>query len=341
MTEKLLLCGFSLPHVMGYLPAKDGTVATPRLTREGLLDYALGKGLAGIEVSLEKTVSSFDGARIETKGETENWHALFTAKNAQIVADYGVLTDFTEAENLASISRAADAGAKTMRFLASHLLCGDRREIGAETWSAKLEAVAQRLERLLPFAEKQGITLAVENHQDLTSDELVYGLWPELERHPAFGVTLDTGNALAVAEDPLAYAEKVAPLVAHVHLKDYQIHFAANGYGLVRCAAGEGCIPFPEIIETIRQARPNATFSLEIAAQSTRTIPVLENSWHRAFADEQIYALPPALRTLWKFGRPIEENFAGSAYERGESSEAIVAEEWACVEKSIAYFAAL
>ena len=339
--NSLLLCGYSLPHTMGYLPSRDGHLPSQILSREALLDYALLKGLSGVEIGLSPVVPSFNGAKIKTDEAEVNWHELFKRKNAQVVADYGVLTDYTEEENRKAIVDAARAGAKTMRFLFSHLLCGDRRTLShAGEFAERMTETVRRLREILPFAEEQGVVLAIENHQDLTSDEIMFGLWREVEQHPFFGVTLDTGNALAVAEDPISFADKVAPIVRHVHLKDYTIHFAENGYHLVRCAAGNGCVPFPEIIGIIQEQSPLATFAIEVAAQSTRTIPVLETSWHREFYDEQIYHLPAALRTLWKFGRPAEEPYS-TAYERGESSEAILAEEWDCVERSITYFKSL
>ncbi len=338
--KSLLLCGYSLPHLMGYLSAKDGSRPASPLSRKALLDYALARGLAGVEISLASVVPAFDGTQIETEEPNLDWKALFAQRQAQVVADYGVLTDFSEENNRQAIAQASEAGAKTMRFLFSHVLCGDRRLLKAGEFEEKWRATVERLKGLLPFAHEKGVSLALENHQDLTSDEIAYGLWLEVEKHPAFGVTLDTGNALAVGEDPLAFAEKIASLVRHVHLKDYTIHFAEKGYHLVRCAAGDGCIPFSALIETIQRASPEATFALEVAALSTRTIPILETSWHREFSDEQLYHLPQALRTLWKFGRPADAPYA-TAYERGEGSEAIAAEEWRCVERSLAYFAAL
>src|SRR5207253_10391365 len=96
---------------------------------------------------------------------------------------------------------------------------------------------------------------------------------------PAFGVTLDTGNPLSVGEEPVEAARRLAPLIRHVHLKDYTIHFAPEGYRLVRCAAGAGVIDFLEILRIVRESAHDVIPGIEIAAQHTRTIPLLEEGW--------------------------------------------------------------
>src|SRR5205085_1495227 len=68
----------------------------------------------------------------------------------------------------------------------------------------------------------------------------------------AYGVCLDTGNPLSVGQEPVEAARRLGPLIRHVHLKDYTVHFAPEGYRLVRCAAGEGCVDFPAILEIVR-----------------------------------------------------------------------------------------
>ena len=69
------------------------------------------------------------------------------------------------------------------------------------------------------------------------------------EAGPHVGIAMDTGNAFAVAEDPVAFAKRVAPRIKHVHLKDYVSQFTPEGFRLIRCAIGDGCVPLQEIAE--------------------------------------------------------------------------------------------
>jgi hypothetical protein len=158
---------------------------------------------------------------------------------------------------------------------------------------------------------------------------------------PAFGICLDTGNPLSVGEGPEETARKLAPLIKHLHLKDYTIHFAPEGYRLVRCAAGDGCIDFASILDAVKDnGFPDLLPGCEIAAQATRTIPLLEASWWDCYPERSAAALIPALRILWQYGRPMDEPYS-SAWERGEDSDVVCAEEWKVLRRSVEYFRGL
>ena len=239
-------------------------------------------------------------------------------------------------ETRAHLEKSQRAGAKVVRFILSGILCGDRRGFPGG-WSAHLDALAARLREILPIAQDLGLSLALENHQDATTEDFLR-LYEASGKSPAFGVCLDAGNPLAVGQSPVEAAKALAPLIRHVHLKDYTIHFAPNGYRLVRCAAGEGVVDFPEILKIVRGSGfADLLPGIEIAAQATRTIPILEPSWWAEFPPRNTTEFLGALGILWKKGIPESAPYS-SAWERGEGSEAVIAEEWAVLEKSAAYF---
>ena len=63
------------------------------------------------------------------------------------------------------------------------------------------------------------MTLAIENHQDFHSSELV-----EISKsisEELIGVTWDVGNSIAVADSPDSFYNTVTCLIRNVHLKDY------------------------------------------------------------------------------------------------------------------------
>jgi len=333
----LLLCGYSLPHLMGYLPTRAGEMPGTPLSPLELLSLANELGLQGVECPLTETPSVFDGVTATVDAGLD---ALLEQINARsygsiIVADYGALLDHEPDHLITYCKRAATYGARIVRCIPSHILCGDRRGFPAG-WTRHRELLAQRLGLVLPHIEQLGITLAIENHQDVTSDDLMW-LFENSGYSSAFGITLDTGNPLAVCEDPLEYALRIAPLIRHVHLKDYTIHRADNGYRLVRCAAGNGVIDFPSILAELNTHGHVASLAIEIAAQATRTIPMLEESWWQEYPTAQRHYLPAALRTYWQKCRPTEEPYA-SCWERGGSSVDVGREELELVKQSVNYF---
>ncbi|MCW3098909.1 MAG: hypothetical protein JWL77_4527 [Chthonomonadaceae bacterium] len=332
------LCAYSLPHTLGYLPTLDGKPNANPSKLNALVDAAVEQNLSGVEFPLAAIVPSFDGKFIKTSGADEELLERVRAQGLTLIADYGSILDQDAAHLTAYLQTAAQAGAKTVRATLSHILCGDRRSLPGG-WPAYSEALARRLREVLPVAKDLGLVLAVENHQDATSADLI-DLYTDSGESAAFGVTLDTGNPLAVAEDPVEFTQRIGPLIKHVHLKDYTLHLAPNGYRLVRCAAGDGVIDFPAILAIVRGNGHAILPSVEIAAQATRTIPLLESTWWEHHRPEQTRHLIAALRVVWERGL-AQEIPHSSAWERGESSEAVMREEWETVARSIAYFARL
>ncbi len=332
------VCSYSLPHVMGYLKTKGGVSCGKPLTPVELMDWAVAHNLQGVEIPLTAVVPSFDGARVET-GWQGDIRAEAETRNLRLIADYGAIM-VHEWEHLRDyITLAAESGAKIVRVILSNLLCGDRRELLPQSFMEARKPHSERLKLALDHAEGLGLCVAVENHQDITCDELL-GIWERVGQHPAYGIVMDTGNPLAVGEDPVGFAQRAGHLIRHLHLKDYTIHFAPNGYHLVRCAAGEGCVDFSAILKIVAQNGHDVMPALETAAQATRTIPILEATWWQTFDSLHAGYLPSALRVLWQHGIAADIPYS-SAWEREAETEAVCAEEWDLLERSAAYFAAL
>jgi sugar phosphate isomerase/epimerase len=327
MNLPFALTSYGLPHVLGTLKTRSGEAHPSPLTPLGFLDYAAAQGLAGVDMPIpdDVPVAVFADA--------------LTERRLRLVAECMGLLEYDLPTAVAALTRARDAGATVVRFVLSRLLCGDRRGLPGG-WSAHRDALGARLREVLPIAEDIGVSLALENHQDATTDDLLW-LYEQSGESQAYGVCLDCGNPLAVGEEPIDAARRLAPLLRHLHLKDYTIHAAPNGYRLVRCAAGTGVVDFPAILAIARANGFDALLpGIEIAAQQTRTIPILEDGWWAEHTPRDARTLLGALRLLWEKGQPQDAPYA-SAWERGDDSAAVSAEEWRVVEDSIAYFRGL
>ncbi|WP_395094840.1 sugar phosphate isomerase/epimerase family protein [Armatimonas sp.] len=320
------LTAYALPHVLGYLSTKDGTPNPGPLSPLGLLDAAKARNLAGVDIPLPADLSA------------EALRDALAKRGLRLVVEAMSVLEMENAE--AYLRKSALVGAKVVRFTLSGILCGDRRTLGPGGWLTRRDALVKRISELLPLAADLGLALAFENHQDADLSDFLW-LYEKTGEHPAFGVCLDAGNPLAVGEDPVQTAQTLAPLIRHVHCKDYTIHFAPEGYRLVRCAAGTGVVDFPRILEIVKNnGFTDLLPGIEIAAQATRTIPLLEASWWAEYPKREVRTLIPALQILWAKGRPATEPYS-SAWERGENSEAVRAEEWRLVDESVAYFGGL
>lgn len=222
------------------------------------------------------------------------------------------------------LRNAVDIGAGTIRLGLSPVLCGARNAYGAAPWAQLIAEIRAGLAQLAPAAEEHGITVAIENHQDFGSAELVSFCQ---EAGDNVGITFDTGNAFPVAESPLSFARAAASRIRHVHLKDYRVQFTDEGYRLVRCAIGDGAVPFQEIFDILLADGRELTASLEPGALEARHIKLFTEQWWRGYAPKDARSLAETLlaaqvnrlaphedyRTPWEQDSPNEDI---AAYER-------------------------
>jgi len=125
---------------------------------------------------------------------------------------------------------------------------------------------ANRLKTSAPAAEDAGIRIAVENHCDSFSEEILWLL--DQVDHPAVGACIDTVNALMVMEDPMQAIENLAPRAFTNHFRDDRIEFQRYGFKLTGTAVGEGDIDMKRAYEIIknrsRMRRINIETEMEI-----------------------------------------------------------------------------
>ena len=110
------------------------------------------------------------------------------------------------------IPRAKMIGADVMRVVGSSLM------FRHEPHGPQIEALTKMFKEAVKIAEDHGVKMAVENHIDFTSDEILQLL--ESVDSPYLGLNFDTGNFLRLLDDPIAGMEKLAPYVYATHVKD-------------------------------------------------------------------------------------------------------------------------
>jgi sugar phosphate isomerase/epimerase len=256
----------------------------------------------------------------------------------------------TSGETLDEAIRATRAiGGGTIRMHLTPVLEGARARQGPK-WQQMVDHARATLNREAPKAADAGLDVAIENHQDLGSDELL--VFAE-EAGSNVGIALDTGNPFAVAEDPVAFAQRVAPRVRHVHLKDYVSQFTPEGFRLIRCAIGDGCVPLQEIANVIFRLKAEATESspvasgfsrkdgagaltaaIEVGALDVRHVRVFAPDWWEGYPARPATELRAALERL-KTKRLDDNADYRTPWEKREPTPAIVEYEMAQLRKSV------
>jgi len=189
---------------------------------------------------------------------------------------------------------AAAVGAPILRLHLTPVVEGARAAWGPR-WADLVAHARATLKREAARAADAGLVLAVENHQDLGSEELM-SIVGEAGEH--VGIVLDTGNPLAVGEDPVAFARRAGPRIRHVHLKDYAAQMTDEGYRLVRCPIGDGCVPLQAIAAVLAEHTPSLTASLEPGALDVRHIRLFTPGWWTGYPPRAASELGVALGRL-------------------------------------------
>jgi sugar phosphate isomerase/epimerase len=207
-------------------------------------------------------------------------------------------------------------GAQLIRFALTPILCGDRAAAGQQ-WHELVASVRARLADYAPKAAKENLTIVIENHQDFTSRELVefcesFG--------PSVRIVYDTGNSFPVAEAPLDFTRVVAPYVRHVHLKDYRVQWTDEGYRLVRCAIGDGAVPFRELVAILREHHETLPAVLEPGALEARHVRLFTAGWWEGYPDRTATELAACLHAARRNRLPDDADFR-TPWERGADSE--------------------
>jgi sugar phosphate isomerase/epimerase len=198
------------------------------------------------------------------------------------------------------LATARSCGATLVRTV---MLGGRRYEVFDR--AADYPAFARRAEESLrsaePIARSQKMVLAVENHKDFRTDEMV-ALLKKLGSD-WIGVCLDTGNNLALLEDPRATVAALVPLTRTVHLKDIGLEQSPDGFRMTEVPLGQGCLDLPAIVAAVRKANPRALFQLEMITRDPLSIPCLGEKYWATLERIPAHDLARTLRRVRKYVR--------------------------------------
>jgi sugar phosphate isomerase/epimerase len=177
----------------------------------------------------------------------------------------------------AEVRTAKEAGAAVLRTVLSN---GRRYETfdSAAAFRQWREQANASLALAEPVVARHEVRLAVENHKDLRAGELADLLKRLDSRH--VGACVDTGNNIALLEEPLAVVETLAPWAYSVHLKDMGVAEYDDGFLLAEVPLGEGFLDLKKVAAVLRGARPEVRFNLEMITRDPLKVPCLtEKYW--------------------------------------------------------------
>jgi sugar phosphate isomerase/epimerase len=154
-------------------------------------------------------------------------------------------------------------------------------------------AVAPMLREAAEAAEAEGVTLALENHIDFTSHDVVRLL--EAVGSDNLRVNFDTGNTIRLFEDPVEAATRLAPYTVSTHTKDIATRVrggspAENFTWWPSCPIGEGVIDMPGVVRALHEGGFDGCLSVEI--------DLVGEQWLHQSEEEIVQASVAALREI-------------------------------------------
>jgi sugar phosphate isomerase/epimerase len=206
------------------------------------------------------------------------------------------------------VSLAKEAGAVGVRVAS-----GGRRYEDFVTLAerkAHVDRVLERIRAAVPIAEAAKLPIALENHKDFTLEEQV-----KLHKQYSseyFGACVDTGNNLAVLDDPYEVVEQLAPFAVTAHLKDATLEEYEEGFLLGDIPLGEGFLDLKRIVAALRKHNPKLPLLLECITRNPLKIPCLTDKYWATFPERNGILLARALRLVrankpkWQISMPAK-----------------------------------
>jgi sugar phosphate isomerase/epimerase len=210
---QLGLAAYSLRDYFSYSRGKSTTPAGdgPAIDMIGFLDYCVAQGFDAAELtSYFFKPDADDDYFLELRRQAflRGLTISGTAIGNDFTIGKGPQLDAQVEEAIAWIDRAALLGAPHIRFFA-----GTAQQLEANP--ARLQEACEALHRCAEYAAKKGIFLGVENHGQLTAEQMLEIM--QRVEHPWVGINLDTGNF--ISDDPYGDLERCVGYAVNVQVK--------------------------------------------------------------------------------------------------------------------------
>jgi sugar phosphate isomerase/epimerase len=251
-----------------------------------MLEHCHALGAAG----LQSTLSSLDPDYLKRLRARADEFGMYLEVQGGLPRQDSALFDRQAAA-------AKEIGARCIRCAC---LGGRRYETFATLadWEKFIADSHAAIERAITIVEKHRVPLALENHKDWTAEELAALLKKYGSEY--LGVCLDTGNNMALLDDPMETVRLLAPYAVTTHIKDMAVEEYPDGFLLSEVPLGQGMLDLKAIIQTIAAARPKASMTLEMITRDPLKIPCLTDKYWATFPQRNGKYLAAALAQVRK-----------------------------------------
>ena len=191
-----------------------------------LLDFAYDEGLAGIDIHIDDGKQNSLGKKSEKELKQINEYATKLGLGINLEVSSTAKRDVDRAIKIA----------KTLNVKDIRVYIRSKGKL-----SDIIKKGIQELGYIAEVAEKNDLAIVLEQHEVLTSKELVHIISDV--NCPRIGLLFDFGNMINANEDPLDALKTMSPYIHQAHLKGIRKKRINNGYGQVGVPEAEGDLP--------------------------------------------------------------------------------------------------
>lgn len=231
------------------------------------LEHCRSIGAGGVQMGLGRR----DDAYAAQVRDFLTKHHLYLEASISLPRDRADVERFT-----AEVRTAKSCGCT----LARSALLSTRRYETFDTADAFAKFAAAAWDSLLlakPIIERAQFRIAIENHKDWRVSELLALIARIDSEH--FGICVDTGNSIALVEEPQAVVEAYAKHAFTTHIKDMGVEEYPAGFRLAEVPLGRGYLDLARMVDVLRRANPAIRFNLEMITRNPLEIPCLTSKY--------------------------------------------------------------
>lgn len=238
-----------------------------------VMDHVRDLGVGGLQITVagwtaefaEKVRATCESYRMRLEG------SITLPKNENDVARF---------ENELRIAK--EAGAMIFRSAAG----GRRYELfsSLEEFKHFKDSAFKSMQLAEPVARRLRVKIGIENHKDFHAAELAELLGRLSSSH--MGACVDTGNSIALLEDPMTVVETLAPFAVTTHIKDMAVQETADGFLLSEVPLGEGVLDLARMLTLFEKHNPDIGYHLEMITRDPLDIPCLKPGYWATFPDK-------------------------------------------------------
>lgn len=159
------------------------------------------------------------------------------------------------------------------------------------------------LKALRGAALEAGVKFAVENHQELRSED-VLRIINEVGTE-ACGALFDPANAVCVMDDPIRATKMLGEHILCTSARDFMVYESPEGATLQCVAIGQGMMDYQNYTNFLAENCPGVPIHVETIDSKKRPIPFLTDEFWKGYPDVKASGIVDFLKRI-KQGHPLE-----------------------------------